>query len=395
MTSYADDLTLAVTHPAISLDVPALSARLQSAFTPVSNWSTTNRLPIAPDKSTVTLFTPWTKQYHAQPQVHLNNTQVPLNKTPKILGVTLDPLFTFAPHVASTAARASSRLQIMKAVTGSGWGQDKETLLLTYGALIKPIITYAAPIWFPRASQTSIDRLQVIQNKALRIASGSVLRADITHLHTECKTLPIKEHLSMLSKQFLASALRPIHPSHSLVTGDPGPRANSRIPLLQSAYLAELSPYLEPDNTVDPASYRSTINSIHSSTVQRYIANRPPNKVLQAQPPEISPSETHLPRAFRTTLSQLRSGQCSRLLSFRHAIGLSDTDSCPDCSSAVHTTSHLFHCASSPTTLTVEDLWVDPVGVARHLTTLSAFSDLPPLETRPPICSTARPPRQH
>ena len=191
----------------------------------------------------------------------------------------------------------------------------------------------------------------------------------------------------MLCKQFLASVLRPTHLSHSLVTCDPGPRASSRIPLLQSSFLADVSPYLEPDNTIDPANYKSIIRSIHTSSVQHYIANRPPNKVLQAQPPEISPSESQLPRPFCSTLSQLRSSYCSRLNSYRHTIGLSDTDSCPECLAARHTTSHLFDCASFPTPLTVVDLWTNPVDVARHLTTLPAFSALPPLEPpdpRPP-----------
>ena len=64
----------------------------------------------------MTLFTPWTRQYHAHPQVSLGGALVPLDKAPKILGVTLDPLLTFSPHVAATASKASSRLQIMKAL---------------------------------------------------------------------------------------------------------------------------------------------------------------------------------------------------------------------------------------------------------------------------------------
>ena len=128
---------------------------------------------------------------------------MPLNQTPKILGVTLNPLFTFTAHVKATAAKASSRLQILKALAGTNWEQDKETLLMTYGALIKTIIIYAAPICFPHASQSSVDRFQVIQNKALRVASGTVLLTDITHLHTEYEVLPIGRHLSMLVKQFL------------------------------------------------------------------------------------------------------------------------------------------------------------------------------------------------
>jgi len=163
---------------------------------------------------------------------------------------------------------------------------------VTDGALIKPIITYTAPIWFPRVSKSSINRLHIIQNKAQRTASGSVLKTEITHLRFECKTLPINEHLSMLSKQFLASALRPFHPSHAQVTSSPGPRANRRLPLLQSAYPADISHHQEPDNTVDQTKYRSIISSIHMSSVQQYTTNRPPNKTLLTPAPEISPSDS-------------------------------------------------------------------------------------------------------
>ena len=90
--------------------------------------------------------------------------------------------------------------------------------------------------------------------------------------------------------------------------------------------------------------------------------------------PAISPAERTLPRYYRTTLSQLRSGQCSRLNSYRHAIGISDTDLCPQCNMAPHTTDHVFDCPAAPTNLSVEDLWESPVEVARHLAALPAFA---------------------
>ena len=56
VTSYADDLTLPFIHPDITSEVSTLSARLQSDFTPIYDWSTDNQLFIAPEKSPVTLF---------------------------------------------------------------------------------------------------------------------------------------------------------------------------------------------------------------------------------------------------------------------------------------------------------------------------------------------------
>jgi len=271
----------------------------------------------------------------------------------------------------------------MKALAGTSWGQDKETLLPTYNSIIKPILTYASPVWYPATSNTIITKLQTIQNKALRITTGCVLKTDIQHLHSECQVLPISDNLRMLCAQFYASALRPTHPSNLLVTAQPGPRP-ARAGLLQTKVAADVSGLTEAEGSIDPERYKETIKNIHTNAVSNHLVSRPPNKILQLPAPDISASEVDLPRLHRTTLAQLRSGQCSRLLNYRNTIGLSPTDICPECRSEPHTTPHLFHCSAAPTTLSLCDLWENPVQVARHLTSLSAFNTLPPLELRGP-----------
>ena len=74
----------------------------------------------------------------------------------------------------------------------------------------------------------------------------------------------------------------------------------------------------------------------------------------------------------------------SRLLSYRHRVGLLDTDSCPECQLAPHTAQHLFECSVHPTALTPESLWTHPVEVATLLSGTSAFDGLPPLDPSPP-----------
>ena len=218
----------------------------------------------------------------------------------------------------------------------------------------------------------------------MRIASGSPLAADSSHLHAETKSIPINEHLSMLCAQFLVSALRPGHPSHPLVTQDPGPRAETRKPLLQTSFLGRVSHLLSPEGTLEPSTYSSALRSIHTSSIRQYITSSPPNRILNTQPPAISPSESSLPREYRTTLSQLRSGHCSRLNEYRHRIGLSPSDQCPECSTSLHTVHHVFNCPAAPTALSIEDLWTRPRAVAEFLPSLSAFSALPPLDLQRP-----------
>ena len=109
-------------------------------------------------------------------------------------------MFKFTPHVNNMLERTTSRLNILKALAGTSWGHKKETLRLTYYAMIKPIFTYACPIWFPHTSSSNITRLQSVQNKALRIISGSVQMSSMDHIHAECGMLLVENELSMLCK---------------------------------------------------------------------------------------------------------------------------------------------------------------------------------------------------
>ena len=136
-----------------------------------------------------------------------------------------------------------------------------ETLVITYKSLIRSLFSYAAPVWFPNITTASLDKLQVVQNCALRIATGCVKRTDVHHLHDETKVLPVSNHLSLLCSQFLARALQPTHPTHLAVTTPPGPRNMKKT--LPPRFYSRVKQYTV-NGIVPPATYRSTIGSIHT-----------------------------------------------------------------------------------------------------------------------------------
>ena len=94
-----------------------------------------------------------------------------------------------------------------KTSPGSSWGQDNETLLLTYNALGKYIASYAAQVWSTNASDSSFKKIQTVHNTALRTASGAYKMASIYPLHQESLTLRVKDHSDMLSAQNLVNGL--------------------------------------------------------------------------------------------------------------------------------------------------------------------------------------------
>ena len=97
------------------------------------------------------------------------------------------------------------------------WGQDKETIIITYKSIVRSVLEYATQVWSPTLSDSNWEKLQVIQKKAFRIATGCHQKSSPEHLHQECKMLPV-------TKQYLAACHLPGHPGRKHLGRPPARR---------------------------------------------------------------------------------------------------------------------------------------------------------------------------
>jgi hypothetical protein len=116
--------------------------------------------------------------------------------------------------------------------------------------------------------------------------------------------LPVKEHLELLSKQYLANTLQSFHPSHDLVTAPPEPRAHLK-PSLQTKYGEALAPYLNEDGVILQINYKKVLNALHTTASNSAIENYAPNRVLGCRPPLVNEEEKLLPLWFLQGLPNL------------------------------------------------------------------------------------------
>ena len=135
MAFYANNFTIMASSPKVDKTVE----KANRLMTTVVEWAGRKELSIAPHKSSVTLFTPDTHQSQLHPKVKIGDDVIPLNRPPKILGVTWDTHLTFAAHARDIIARSASSLRISKALAGTNWGFEKETLVHTYKAITWPV----------------------------------------------------------------------------------------------------------------------------------------------------------------------------------------------------------------------------------------------------------------
>ena len=106
----------------------------------------------------------------------------------KILGITFDQKLTYSTHIHNISVQAHKPRHTIKSLTASGWGKQKETLMATYKAVMRPALEYASSVWSPITSSTCINKLQVMQNAALRTAAGCAQDTNIQLLHDKTLT---------------------------------------------------------------------------------------------------------------------------------------------------------------------------------------------------------------
>ena len=121
------------------------------------------KLTVSTAKSTVALFTSDTYEHHLHPPLKLAVKVLPLKKKPKVLGATLDTHLTFTQHCNNVAVKVQQRSNVLKALTGYTLGCDKETLLTTYQAIDRSILSYRCPFWTPSLMDTNWCRLQRVK----------------------------------------------------------------------------------------------------------------------------------------------------------------------------------------------------------------------------------------
>ena len=153
---------------------------------------------------------------------------------------------------------------------------------MTYKAVGRSIINYAAHVWSPNLHDTNYIKIQCTQNEALRIATGCHKMSSIDHLHTEAEMLKVKEHSELLSAQYLARCLEPGNVCHPITT-----RAIPERQMKETLYTRHR-------NTVEPMMVKNdrkaTLQALHTAAVVKAVQCHERNVVLDGRPPPISNS---------------------------------------------------------------------------------------------------------
>ena len=138
--AYTDDITITSTQ------VQQRNTNSQIYIMFLS--SKQNNLTLNPDKTTYTLFTPDPAEYkskHPQFKSGPKNQQhgTTHGNAPKVSG----PYLRSKTHIHNISVQAHTPLQMIKALTATGWGKQKETPMAPYKAVMRPALECSYSIW--------------------------------------------------------------------------------------------------------------------------------------------------------------------------------------------------------------------------------------------------------
>ena len=125
----------------------------------LERWSEHWCFPLNPSKCEASFFSVDPHQADLQPNLLLLGSRLRFNPTSTFFGVTFDRTLSFSKHVSSLKAKFFPRLKTLRCISASSWGPSKESLSLRYKSLLRLLLTYASPGWFPFLSATVLHRL--------------------------------------------------------------------------------------------------------------------------------------------------------------------------------------------------------------------------------------------
>ena len=184
---FADDTCLVCS----SNNLDDLQIKSNNVLDKLKCWCDSNELTINPSKSSFMLIRPTSKPKSEEDVItlHYNNTQIIRTTVVKYLGVTLDDSLNFENYLSALQSKIARSIGILFKLRQF---MPRSVLLMLYYSFVHAHLLYALPVW-ASTYPTYLKRLQVLQNKAIRIISKIQPRESITKQYFNLKILKIEE----------------------------------------------------------------------------------------------------------------------------------------------------------------------------------------------------------
>ncbi|CCD20584.1 hypothetical protein, conserved, partial [Trypanosoma vivax Y486] len=234
---FADDLTIVCT----SADLSEIQQTIQQGLDCITNWSAEYYMEVSAEKTEYTLF--GAREMNLL-SLKVVETALKEERTPKLLGLTMQPHKGLSKHVVCVKAAANTRLLQLRAVAPPERDQEREKLRAFCLALVQANMCYGVASWWFDTSLSDRERLERVQAQAAHIVAGIPKAANREDALREARLKPPNEvaHRRALEYYLQLKAKGPVHAKVADSIFPPEPPIHVRLAKVQRLYSTIDSP---------------------------------------------------------------------------------------------------------------------------------------------------------
>jgi Reverse transcriptase (RNA-dependent DNA polymerase) len=177
---YAEDTAL--TFSIKNKDLEKLVKRMDSGLKEIESRFSSWKIKLNSAKTELIIFTKSTIMQNKMESTKIKiSDELDWKNTVKYLGVTLDSKLTFKANLAENHLKARKAMATLYCLLKKKQHFEIARKNTLYRSYIRPIITYACPV-FANCADFHIRRLQVLQNKCLRMSLNARFRTRTSSL---------------------------------------------------------------------------------------------------------------------------------------------------------------------------------------------------------------------
>ena len=239
---FADDCTIWRS----GTNIESVLHHLQQDLNKISEWCNKWGFIINTNKTTGIVFT--NKKINIlNIKLKINGELIKFENTCRLLGVIMDSHLTWTPHRNYIVEKSNKGLNLMRCLSGTGWGSSKRVLLTLHKSLILSNLDYCSFVYI-NASASTLKKIDTIQYKSLLIVVGGMKGTALNALLGECGEVPMDlRRKKILIKYLLKLHSNPNNSAHGILTD----RNFYHLQLKnKSVYLPILHSYLQDNNIV-------------------------------------------------------------------------------------------------------------------------------------------------
>ena len=200
---FADDTNLFFSGH----DISKVQQELEADLNKISEWLKVNKLSLNIKK---THFIVFTNKNASKPILNISIDEHKIDETDhtKFLGVVIDSKLTWKNHISYITGKIAKGIGV---ITKARILLDKNTLITLYYTFIYPYLCYCNHVW-GNTYITYLDKLYLMQKKAVRIIYGVKPRTHTTPLFEDVKIL----HIFQINKYLIGKFMFNVYKSTSL-----------------------------------------------------------------------------------------------------------------------------------------------------------------------------------